>query len=315
MLFDVPGFSGPSNNILRRRALNKVIKTINKSYIYFTFPAILIYSVFFVYPVFRGLSYSVTDWNGLSADYNFVGLANYIRLFSESRMIAGFTNTIKFTLMLVIFANLIAISLAVFLTSDTLKSKGILRTMFFSPVLLSSVVVGFTWTYIYRYDGLLNTVLVNIGLENLRQDWLGDFDIALYAVSVTAIWQLSGYFMVIFIGGIQSIPSELYEAGCIDGASFMQKFRYITFPMLAPSFTICVMLSTIFGLKVFDQIFVMTKGGPGYSSDSLSTIMYDLAFNLQRVGYACALAVMIFILISSVSFVQTKILRKREVNL
>lgn len=281
----------------------------------FSLPSLLLYTVFFIVPVFIGLFYSFTDWNGLSKDYNWVGFQNFIAAFSDTTILQGLQNTIVFTVLTVIFQNILGLFLAVILTS-TLKGKRILRTVFFWPVLLSSLVMSYIWSYLYRYqDGFFNQVLRFIGLGSLAQDWLGDQKLALLSIIFATVWQMSGFFMVIYITGIESISKDVYEASSIDGTNTWQKFFYITFPLLAPSFTICTTLGTVWGLNVFNQVLIMTNGGPGNATESIASLIYKKAFHEQNFGIACALSAILFLFVAIVSIAQTSVLRKREVHL
>jgi raffinose/stachyose/melibiose transport system permease protein len=190
----------------------------------------------------------------------------------------------------------------------------VLRAVFFAPVVVSPVMVAFLWKYMYNPapGAGLNGILGAIGLGGLRQDWLGNPNLALWSVAAMVIWQNAGYSMVVFLAGLEGIPAELKEAAMIDGAGPLARFRHITWPLLAPAATINVMLSTIGGLKLFDQVFAATNGGPGYATETLSTVLYKDAFVFNRYGYSTAVALVLALFVAAVSLVQMRYLRSRE---
>jgi raffinose/stachyose/melibiose transport system permease protein len=174
--------------------------------------------------------------------------------------------------------------------------------------------VAFLWKYVYNPapEAGLNGILGSVGLGGLRQDWLGDPHLALWSVAAMVIWQNAGYSMVVFLAGLEGIPADLKEAAMIDGAGPFARFRHITWPLLAPAATINVMLSTIGGLKLFDQVFAATNGGPGYATETLSTVLYKDAFVFNRYGYSTAVALVLALFVAAVSLVQIRYLRSRE---
>jgi raffinose/stachyose/melibiose transport system permease protein len=176
--------------------------------------------------------------------------------------------------------------------------------------------VAFLWKYIFNPapDAGLNGLLGMVGLGGLRQDWLGNSSIAIWSVAAMVIWQCAGYSMVIFLAGLEGISKDLYEAAMIDGASPLQRFRHLTWPLLAPALTINVMLSTIGGLKLFDQVFAATSGGPGYSTETQSTVLYKEAFEYGHFGYSTAIALVLALFVAAVAMVQIFYLRSREVT-
>jgi raffinose/stachyose/melibiose transport system permease protein len=187
--------------------------------------------------------------------------------------------------------------------------------MFFAPAVLSPVVIAFLWKYMFNPDpdSGLNALLGFLGLGFLQQNWLGDPGVALWAVGLTVVWQFAGYSMVIFLAALQGIPRELEEAAALDGAGRWQRFRHIVFPLLAPAMTINLTLSTIGGLKLFDQVFAITGGGPGYATETLSTLIYKQAFVFGLYGYSTAVALVLTLLVSALALLQVRYLRSREV--
>ncbi|MCM3747022.1 sugar ABC transporter permease [Paenibacillus pasadenensis] len=280
----------------------------------FIAPAFLIYTVIFLGPVITSFYYSMTNWNGLYKTMDFVGLQNFTQLVSDDKFLRALRNTFWFTLLVVILQNGLAMPLAMALDSK-IKSKSVLRAAFFVPAILSPLVVGYTWMYIYQPDGgLLNELLAGLGLGSWQQSWLGDPAYALYGIVAIVLWQFVGYSMVIFIANLQTIPGDYYEAADIDGAGGWRKFLSITFPLMAPSITINVVLASIGSLKAFDIIYVTTKGGPYYATETFTTLLYRTAFTESSFGYGTAIGVVMFFIILMISFIQIVVLRRREVG-
>jgi ABC-type sugar transport system permease subunit len=184
------------------------------------------------------------------------------------------------------------------------------------PVLISGIVSGFIWLTMFNWNfGVINSVLRQIGLGSLAVNWIGNPKTVLYSLAFTIIWKSSGYYMVIYLAGLQGIPKDCIEAATIDGASGWQSFWHIIFPLLAGSITVNFTLSLINGLKIFDQIVVMTNGGPGFSSETITYLIYKVAFSESRQGFGTALAVILFVLIFILNGIQSRVLRRREVAL
>jgi raffinose/stachyose/melibiose transport system permease protein len=280
----------------------------------FILPAFLIFSLFIVIPIISSFYYSLTDWNGLDPAINFIGMKNYHTLFNDSEVWTALKNTVVFAVLVTIFQNVLSLILALLVDGSQWYYR-YLRVVFLIPALLSALAIGYIWSYLYNpVFGIINTFLENIGLGQLAQDWLGDRKWSMYSVVFTNIWQWAGISMIIYMAGLQAISSDLYEAANIDGASKWQTFTKITFPLIAPAFTINIMISIIASFKVFDIIYVMTKGGPGTATESLAILLYKKAFNFNDMGYGTAIAVVMFLIILFISIIQLSILRKREVE-
>jgi raffinose/stachyose/melibiose transport system permease protein len=279
----------------------------------FIAPALVVYAVVVLYPSLAGIFYAFTDWRGLG-DWSFVGLDNFDKLLSDDRAIGSLRNTLLLTVAIVVVQNAVGLLLALGVHAR-IKSRAVLRVIFFAPVVVSPVMVAFLWKYIYNPDpdAGLNAVLGAVGLGALRHDWLGDSSLALWSVGAMIVWQFAGYSMVIFLANLEGIPEELREASLIDGAGPFTRFRYVIWPLLGPAITINVMLSTIGGLKLFDQIFAATNGGPGYATETLSTVIYKEAFVYGNYGYSTAIAFVLALFVAAVSLVQIRYLRGREV--
>jgi raffinose/stachyose/melibiose transport system permease protein len=280
----------------------------------FAAPALLVYAAVVLYPSLAGVFYAFTDWKGVGGNKSFVGLDNFKALLHDDQAIGSLRNTLLLSVALVVVQNGIGLLLALGVHLR-IKSRSVLRVIFFSPVVVSPVMVAFLWKYVYNPDPSagLNGVLGALGLGGLRQDWLGDPSLALWSVVGMVVWQYAGYSMVIFLSGLEGIEPDLHEAAMIDGAGTVQRFRHVTWPLLAPAVTINLMLTTIGGLKLFDQVFAATNGGPGYSTETLSTVLYKQAFVFGKFGYSTAIALVLALFVAAVSMVQVYYLRSREV--
>lgn len=277
---------------------------------WFVVPAIAIYLFIVVVPSLRGAFFSFTDWNGLRADWSWVGFENFADVFTDRAAQAALWNTLVLAVLTTVIQTAIGLALAVGLHA-TVKSRYVLRVVFFAPVVLTPLVSGYVWSYLLSPNGTVNEVLEAVGLGSLAQDWLGDPDFALYSVAAAVIWQFSGYSMVIFLAGLQAVPEEILEAATIDGAGPWRRFWSVTFPLLNGAVVINVMLTLIGGLKQFDQVVAMTGGGPGTASETISTLIYKNAFLLGEYPFSVALAVVMTILIAVLSAIQYRLtLRK-----
>ena len=280
----------------------------------FVVPALVVYAIVVLYPSIAGVVYAFTDWSGIGS-FSFVGLSNFHTLLGDDRALKSVANTLLLTVAIVVVQNGVGLLLALGVNTN-IKSRGLLRTIFFAPAVVSPVMVAFLWKYVYNPDNGagLNGILGAVGLGALRQDWLGNPSLTLWSVAAMVVWQYAGYSMVIFLAGLQGVPAELQEAARIDGAGAWQRFRYVTWPLLAPALTINLMLSTIGGLKLFDQVYAATGGGPGTSSETLSTVLYKEAFVYGKFGYSTAVALVLALFVAAVSLIQLRYLRAREVT-
>ncbi|WP_337099341.1 carbohydrate ABC transporter permease [Paenibacillus sp. YIM B09110] len=281
----------------------------------FILPSFLLYTLFVIVPTISSMYLSLTSWDGVSSDIRFIGLSNFVEIWNSERVHNALKNTLLMAVVLVLLENIVAMALAIFV--DQVRwFRNLFRSVFYFPVLLSGIVMGFVWTIILNYNfGVLNQLLDVVGLGQLKADWLGNPDYALISIILSTVWKSAGYYMIIYLAGLQSIPQDLSEAASIDGANRWQQFRHITFPLLAGAMTVCIVLSMISALKIFDQIAVMTDGGPGFETETLTYIIYKVGFGELRQGFGTALAQVLFVLIMIVTVIQVKFLRKREVQL
>lgn len=281
----------------------------------FIAPAFVLFFILFLYPVVAGFTYGFTNWDGLSAHPEFTGLKNFKEFFTDPDAVNALGRTLWSTIVIVIVQNGIGLFMASILDSN-IKRKDFFKTIYFMPAILSSVIVGYLWTFIFDpLNGVVASALNLMGTNSLSgADWLGDPKIALYSVMAVLIWQYFGYSMVIYLSGLQSIPVEYYEASDIDGANSWRKFWHVKFPLIAPAFTINMVLSVIGALKIFDHIFVLTKGGPGRATETLTVLIYKEAFGANRMGYGAAASMILLSVIMIVALIQLKLLQSRELE-
>ena len=277
---------------------------------WFILPAAALYVFAVVIPSIQGAAYSFTNWDGVSAQKSWVGLRQYALILSDPYGLVAVRNTLLLTAVVTVAQNLIGFLLALGLNAN-LKLRNVLRVLFFTPVVITSIAIGFLWQNLLSPDGAVNQGLAAVGLGGLQQDWLGNPDIAVWSIAIVIIWQYAGYSMVIFLAGLQGIPGEILEAAAVDGAGPIRRTWSIVRPLLAPAITINVMLSIIGTLKIFDQVFEMTKGGPGGATNTFYTLIYQNAFQLGRFSYGTALAVVLTIFVAIVSAIQYRLLSRQ----
>jgi multiple sugar transport system permease protein/raffinose/stachyose/melibiose transport system permease protein len=291
----------------------KSFKTYIEPYLYLL-PALLLLGLFLAYPIIYNLQVSLFDWNGVSPDKTWVRLGNYKNIFFKSGpFYNAMKNTFLFTFGAAIIQTAVGLVLAV-LVSQVLFFRTVYRTIFFTPVIMSIVAVSFIWTWMYNPAfGIINSFLRAIGLERIAIAWLGNYNTALTAILVAAVWKWAGFTMVVYLAGIQNIPVELYEAASIEGAGRCKQFTNITFPLLLPQTFINVLLTTIGSLKVFDWVFIMTAGGPGRATEVLPYLIYSDAFRFHRIGYSAAEATVLFVIIIVLSYFIIRVFKGFEV--
>lgn len=282
--------------------------------ILFLLPALILFTAVVYYPLVSSFQYSVTDWGMTNKEYNYIGFDNFIKIIGDDYVRAGFKNTFVFALYTTFIGNLMALLLALILDRK-LKTRNLLRIVFYIPCLLSPIIVAGVFGDIFQQRGIINEILKLIGLESMVQDWFGSMRFAMPMLIIVNAWQFLGYGSVIYLAGLQTIPTEYYEAASIDGAGKAKIFFKITFPLLMPSVTIMSFMSLTGGLKFFDIPFVLTRGGPGNATETMGTVIYKLAFNNEQFGFATAVAVVFFIIIAILTAAQLTLTRSREVQL
>lgn len=278
---------------------------------WFALPAMLLFAYVVLVPSARGVYYAFTDWDGLDPNFAFVGLGNFVEMTRDSVAVQAIWHTLLIAVAITIIQNGCGLLLALGVNS-AIKSRNVLRVFLFAPAVVTPIVTAYLWRNLLGPDGAVNSLLGAVGLASWRQDWLGDPDLALWSVVGVIVWQFAGYSMVIFLAGLQSVPREIYEAADIDGAGPVRRFWSVTRPLLAPAFTINLMLSIIGGIKLFDQVYALTGGGPGHATDTLSTLIYKDAFTLGEFGYSIALAVVLTIIVAVASTGQYVVLARNE---
>jgi raffinose/stachyose/melibiose transport system permease protein len=261
----------------------------------FLAPSLLIYTVVVVYPMVYSAYLSLFQWDGISPTKTFVGLGNYVMLFTQNDV---FWIALKNNAIWLVFALLLPTSIGLglaLLLNTKFRGSHIFRSIFYFPAVLSLAVVGLIWTWIYQPDlGLLNQVLGSISLKSLQRNWLSDPLIAIYPVIIAATWNAVGLPMLLYLAGLQTIPEELHEAAKVEGAGPVKRFIYITFPLLRETTLIVLAITAINALKAYDIIYAMTNGGPANRTQLLSTWMYFLTYNYNQVGLGTAIAVVLF---------------------
>lgn len=286
-------------------------------------PALVVYTVFYIIPLLIGFALSFTNWNieNLSFQGAFLsveglkwkGMYNYAAIFKDRHFVSALKNTISFAVVTTVVKILTGLLLALALNRK-LKTRRYLRTVFYIPAVLSYIVVGVLFSSILRTDGMMNGMLSILTGRSITHDWLGNTSTAMGCIMAVEVWKWSGYVMTVFLAGLQGIPQEYYEAAQIDGASRFQTLRRITLPLLLPSFTINITMCIIGGFKVFDQVFVMTNGGPGFATQVLNTMIYQ-AFSEGRLAKSSAMGIVLFAFISVVSVSVSGVLHRKEKNI
>lgn len=281
----------------------------------FILPGLILYGLFFIYPTGRTLYYSFTDWDGVSFEWNWVGVEHYIRAFTQDIVLhQALANNVKFLLFVVVFQTLLSLLFAIYLVKNT-KLNIFLRALFFFPTVLSSVSVAFIWSFIYDPSlGLLNRLLTDWGLGMWKHAWLGDAETAIYSLAFVQVWFHTGQMLVIFVAGLQGIPAELLEAAQVEGATRWQRFRHVIWPLIAPAATIVVAYTTLQSFKAFDLVFAMTRGGPNHATEILATHIYHIAFRSYQFGYASAVSVLFLLLVGTLTFIQFRLLRADRIQ-
>ena len=287
----------------------------NKAYpFYFVIGALALYLLFYVVPAVMGFFYSFTDWNSYSADVHWVGLANLKLIFGSGQSYMRYiSNTVIFTVATIVLKTVIAMVLALLLTKGLNRLANFHRVVMYLPAVLPMLVVSLVFKSILNpATGVLNTLLRGSGLGFLAQRWLVDIHWAMPSVIGVDTWRGVGYIMVILIAGIQTIPVEYYEAASIDGAGAFSSFWRITLPLLMPVLAVTTVLNLLYGLKVFDVVFVLTNGGPGRATDTVYTVIFD-EFSKGRYGVATALSTILFLIMIVLGYFVIRLMHRDEV--
>ncbi len=265
----------------------------------FLAPALLLYGIFVLYPYASAIKNSFYQWRGVSANKTYIGIDNYRRLWDDDNFRIALTHNAQLLIVLPLFTISLAMLFATLFVQGGRGVRGadFYRVVYFFPQVMSVVIVGVLWQYIYHPNsGILNAGLRAVGLDSLAQPWLGSAKYALWAVAAVVIWQSVGFYMVLFVAGMQSIPSDYYEAARLDGASRFAQFKDITMPMMWENIRVAIIYIAIAALDLFTIVAVMTEGKPNRSSDVVARFMYEQAFTNSMFGYASAIGVVLLIL-------------------
>jgi|SRR5690625_331202 len=286
-------------------------KKIKRLIIITLLPALLLYSAFVIVPIFWSAYYGLFDWSGIS-EATFIGLDNFKEVITNLIFWKSFKNNLIIVAASVFGQIPIALGFALLLRKNGLFQRFVRSAIFF-PMVVSTVVVGLIWGYIYHPQfGIVNTILNAVGLESWSRAWLADPKVNMYAVAVPIIWNYIGPYLIIFIASIQNIPSEIEEAASIDGATGFRKLFNITLPMMWTTIMVAVVLAISGSLKAFDQIYIMTGGGPAQSTELMATYMYNNTFLIYRYGYGSAISTMIIVLSLIIIGISQVIMRRRS---
>ncbi len=276
-------------------------------------PAVALMIVFVIYPLIQGVHISLTNWNGYSQTYKYVGLQNYRKLFTDVMFHTAFRNTLVYGFGSALIQTGLGLLYALLL-QDRFCGRTFARTVIYIPVMVSQLIAGYIWYFMVQYDqGALNDIMLLLGAEPL--DWMAQGARAVVIITLINGVQYVGKTMIIFIAGLNGIPTDYYEAASLDGAGAWQKFRYITLPQLLPALATNIILNLIGGLKLFGLVVSMTGGGPGYASHSLQTLINYTYFENQSAGYSAAIGLFTFVFIMFVSVVVRGYIEKKAVEL
>jgi len=294
--------------------VNLKIKQIKQelSYEILVIPAVVLFTIFSVLPLLGGLFLSFTDWDGLSFNFKFVGIENYINAFTVSDVfLISFEHTLFIAAVTTILFTILAIPLAVILDSKIPFTK-FFRAAFFFPSVPSALVVGYMWSFMLSSSsyGFVNTILGNFGISPIN--WTGDPTLAFLSIIVVQLWGWTGWHAVIYIANLQSIPTEYYEAAKIDGANIIQSFKYVTLPLLTPAMSMSILFSITGAMKIYDIVYALTGGGPGTSTYVVVQAILKEGINLGKYGMANAASIVLFLVILVITLIQQKVMSRRE---
>ena len=294
-------------------ARNKTRKQ-NLSLLLFVLPALVVYALFKLYPAFSGIYYAMTDWNGINKSWSFIGLQNFARVLHDAYFWQSILFTFKYVAVMVVVANVIALTLAVAIETRR-HARGVFRTVFYMPNMISMVIGGYMWMFIFTK--VLYYLADNYnGFSFLDHMWIGDPQYSFVAIIIVAAWGAVGYLMIIYMAALQGVPGSMKEAAVLDGANAWQRFWQVEFPMIRHAVTICVFWTLNSAFQVFDVIYTLTGGGPGRATQSAALNIYEEAFrgNIQY-GYATAKSTVLFIIVLAITAIQLTVMKRREEEL
>lgn len=273
-------------------------------------PAVLLMACFVLYPLARGVYISFFKWNGYSQNMTFIGLKNYLNLFADKYFKSSFWNTMLYGFGSALLQNVFGLALALFLNSK-FKIRNAVRTIIYLPVMISGLLMGYIMYFFFQLNhGVINEIFQYLGKDAIN--WLADGTRGKIIITLVNSWQYVGIAMIVYLAGLQNIPTMYYEAATLDGGSKWQVFRHVTLPLLTPAMSTAVIQNVIGGLKLNDVIISLTKGGPTLKTHSLSTYISYMYFDSEKAGYASAIGVFLFVFIFIISTFLTRYFRKRE---
>ena len=281
------------------------------TYLTFLLPGFVIYCVFLIFPILMGIYYSFMDWNGISSDYNFIGFENYQKLFTDRRFISALLFNLRYTVMLVIGIVVLGVILALLLNQQ-FKGRTFFRTLYFMPAVLSMITVSLVFKQVFFY--VLPAIGKALGIEALSTNILASKQNAIYGVLFVHLWQGVALPTLLFLAGLQTIPTELYEAAAIDGANGWQQFKHITVAYLIPTLSVVLVLLVKQGLMVFDYVKSMTAGGPGTATQTIALLIYNNGFERNRYSYSIAQAIATGVIIALISAIQIQASNRKKVD-
>lgn len=305
--------SAAAQEMVQKPARKPRVNEYTVTIILFLFPALFFLGVFIVWPILSSLQLSFVEWNGIDPQRDFVAMDNWVRLLQDSVFWRALGNNLIIVALSILIQLPVAMALAVLLDKGGRKLQ-LFKTVYFFPMLMSTVAIGILFKYIYDPTfGLVTTLLERVGLDMLVRNWLGDPEIVLYSVIGVICWQYIPFYMILFLAALTGIPEELREAALIDGATENQYFWRIVLPLLRGTISTAVVLSLIGSLKYFDLIWVMTEGGPSNASELMATYMYKKAFQSFEMGYGSTVATALFVIVMGIALTVFSVLnRERE---
>ncbi|SHO51504.1 carbohydrate ABC transporter permease [Anaerocolumna xylanovorans] len=285
----------------------------NLTLMLFVTPALIVYIIFKLYPAIAGMFYALTDWNGLNRSYHFVGISNFKEIMADTDYWNSLLFTTKYVVVMLVVANVTALMFAVAIESRA-KGRGIFRTLFYMPNMISMIIGGYMWSFIFTK--VLYYLADNWGITFLDKSWIGDPKYAFIAIIIVSVWGSAGYLMIIYMAALQGVPEYLKESASLDGANAWHRFWKIIFPMIQPALTICIFWTLNSAFQVFDVIYSLTGGGPGRVTQSVAINIYEEAFSGNiRYGYATAKSSVLFLIILLITIIQLRIMKGKEQEL
>jgi raffinose/stachyose/melibiose transport system permease protein len=282
-------------------------------YVLFVVPATISYTLFWVFPVFSGFGYSLTDWGGIQRTFSVIGFRNYVELATDRRFLTSLVFTLRYTLHAVVLINGFSLGLALLLNGPlSARARRRYRSLYFFPAVLSMVTVGLIFNQIFYH--VFPAIGSALGIPWLQENLLADGSTAMYGVLLVNVWQGSAIPTILYLAGLQNVPQELYEVARIEGAGPFRTFRWITVPFIIPVISMSLVLTVKDGLMIFDYIAALTGGGPGRATESIAFLIYSNAFREMKFSYAVTESFVVFMLIAGISIVQIKVLGKREAH-